>query len=64
MFLTLVGGGVFGNDPLWILDAIEKACLKFRHEDLEVYIVCYSEGVKTKIQGQVKDIQGKLTSTF
>ncbi len=25
LYLTMVGGGVFGNDPRWILDAIERA---------------------------------------
>jgi len=41
VFLTLLGGGVFGNDLAWITDAIRKSCHEFRAEDLEVYIVCY-----------------------
>ena len=41
VFLTFIGGGVFGNDAQWIVDAIRKACLKFLHTDVEVYVVSY-----------------------
>ena len=29
VYLTLVGGGVFGNDVKWILDSIKKAVCIF-----------------------------------
>jgi NADH dehydrogenase FAD-containing subunit len=41
LFLTLVGGGAFGNEMSWILHAIEKAASKFKNTPLDVSIVCY-----------------------
>lgn len=53
LFLTLVGGGVFGNESAWILDAIEKCLNQFMHTPLEVAIVSYGrsdERVKSLIE--------------
>jgi len=41
LYLTLLGGGVFGNDEGWILAAIERALAMFAGADLEVFIVSY-----------------------
>lgn len=41
VFLTLVGGGAFGNDECWILDALERTISMFAHTPLDVYIVSY-----------------------
>jgi hypothetical protein len=41
--LTSVGGGVFGNDPLWIGDAIADAFEKFRFAGLDVVINVFDE---------------------
>jgi len=41
IYLTLVGGGVFGNELEWICSAIERACLKYIDYDLDVRIVNY-----------------------
>jgi len=41
VYLTLVGGGAFGNDPKWILDAIHRACTLYQQHDLNVKIVSY-----------------------
>lgn len=41
VFLTLVGGGVFGNKEEWILDAIEKCLNMFADYALDVNIVSY-----------------------
>ena len=41
LFLTLVGGGVFGNKKEWILDAIKKSVIKFSKTPLDVRIVSY-----------------------
>lgn len=41
VFLTPVGGGAFGNHPLWIVQAIEKALWKHRHAPLDVVLVHY-----------------------
>lgn len=41
VYLTLVGGGAFGNSFNWILDAIEKAIYTFSNTPLNVCIVSY-----------------------
>jgi hypothetical protein len=41
VFLTLVGGGAFGNDIDWILESLIKAIEKFKNVPLEVRIVSY-----------------------
>jgi hypothetical protein len=41
VFLTLVGGGAFGNRPEWILDAIGRSLRLFADSGLEVTIVSY-----------------------
>ncbi|MCC7308092.1 MAG: hypothetical protein IT173_11040 [Acidobacteria bacterium] len=41
VYLTLVGGGVFGNDPSWIVDAIDRALSKYADYGLDVAIVSY-----------------------
>lgn len=43
IFLTLLGGGVFGNRDQWITDAIERAFHKHRHHGLDVRIVSYGQ---------------------
>ncbi len=41
LFLTLVGGGAFGNPSAWIYDAIRQSVEKFARTPLEVRIVSY-----------------------
>lgn len=41
VLLTLVGGGVFGNDPEWIRNAIVKAVVKYRQFPLDIELVFY-----------------------
>jgi len=41
VFLTLLGGGAFGNRPAWIYDAIRRALSLMAKSDLDVRIVCY-----------------------
>ncbi|MCG1036804.1 hypothetical protein [Polaribacter sargassicola] len=43
VFLTLVGGGVFGNDINWILESLFKAIEKFKNVPLDVKIVSYGK---------------------
>ena len=40
-FLTLVGGGAFGNRTEWIHSAIRRACALVRHLALDIRIVSY-----------------------
>merc|ERR1712032_173511 len=39
VFLTCLGGGVFGNRMEWIQQAMKFACDKFRDVDLDIRIV-------------------------
>ena len=41
VYLTLLGGGAFGNDQIWILDAIRRAAKLYRQFDLDVKIVSF-----------------------
>ena len=41
LFLTLLGGGAFGNETNWIVDAIERSLNLNKHVDLDVAIVSY-----------------------
>lgn len=43
VFLTLLGGGVFGNSIDWILDAMQRSFQCYEHYDLEVAIVSYGQ---------------------
>lgn len=43
-YLTLLGGGAFGNEPSWIMAAIERALnLYWNASDLDVVIVSYPQ---------------------
>lgn len=39
VYLTLLGGGAFGNEPNWILESISKSIIKFKNTPLDVKIV-------------------------
>ena len=41
VYLTMVGGGAFGNDSKWIAEAIGKSLNKYQHYPLDVYLVHY-----------------------
>ena len=41
LYLTLIGGGVFGNDIEWIMNAIKRSLNLYSHFGLEVIIVSY-----------------------
>ncbi len=41
VYLTLLGGGAFGNQTVWIMDAAKRALTIFKACDLDVAIVSY-----------------------
>lgn len=55
VYLTLVGGGAFGNSQYWILESLEKALNKFKHVPLDVRIVSYGQSNKG-IQTLINDL--------
>jgi hypothetical protein len=54
-FLTLLGGGAFGNDTDWIISSLERALTLYREWDHEVVIVSY---------GKSKDYVQQLAEQF
>lgn len=50
VFLTLLGGGAFGNKTEWILDAMKLALKKFSNTPLEIKIVSYRNSNKNLTQ--------------
>ncbi len=43
LFLTLVGGGAFGNEMDWILGAIDKVLTKYSEWNLDITFVSYGQ---------------------
>jgi hypothetical protein len=56
VFITLLGGGAFGNQTHWIIGAIRYALLLFRNAALDVAIVSYGRS-NSYIMGQLQGIQ-------
>ncbi len=52
LFLTLLGGGAFGNETDWIVEGIQRALNIYKHVDLDVAIVSYGSS-KPYIQSLV-----------
>lgn len=57
IFLTMLGGGFFGNNIKWITDAILKACDKFKYYPLKVYVISYSK-VEDSVSDELKGFNG------
>jgi len=57
VYLTLLGGGAFGNPDEWIMAAIERAFHKLSHHNLDVQIVSYgqSKPAVTKLIQRIDD---------
>ncbi len=43
IFLTLVGGGAFGNDIAWIINAIRRSLMIYQHFEIDVVIVSHGK---------------------
>ncbi|MEP0266400.1 hypothetical protein [Dokdonia sp.] len=56
VYLTLVGGGAFGNEMDWIIESLHKAILKFKHTPLDVRIVSYGSS-KFAVQELIKELK-------
>lgn len=55
VFLTLVGGGAFGNEEYWILESMQKAIRKFKNVPLDIKIVSYGKS-NTELLKYIKEI--------
>jgi len=56
VFLTLVGGGVFGNNKEWIMDSIKKSIMKFKNTPLDIRIVSYNN-MDSDIRKLIQEIE-------
>jgi len=59
VFLTLVGGGVFGNRVEWILDAIHRALRRHANAGLHVEIVSYRKS-NPQVQAAIEQWRSKV----
>ena len=46
VFLTLLGGGAFGNQDDWITDGIRRALVLYKNWALDIAIVSYGQSKK------------------
>jgi hypothetical protein len=53
LYLTLIGGGAFGNKTEWIINAIHRSLNLYKHTGLDVAIVSYGHS-KEHIQELIK----------
>lgn len=58
VYLTLLGGGAFGNKPEWIFDAIERAVHLYRHANLELIFVSYGKS-NPELNHRIKVLNSK-----
>ncbi len=56
-YLTLVGGGAFGNESGWIHQALRRALLRVRSHPLEVVVVCYRD-VPAELRELIAAVRG------
>lgn len=47
VFLTLLGGGAFGNRKEWIVEAIQRALKAFSYSGLQIFLVSYGSSNAT-----------------
>ncbi len=59
VYLTMLGGGAFGNDRDWIRDAIRRACLLFKDHALDVKLVSHRAANPT-VKQLAKAIQDEI----
>lgn len=57
VYLTLVGGGAFGNDRCWIVSALRRALYLVRHHPLDVHLVSYRQ-IPVEINSLVREFGG------
>jgi len=58
VYLTLVGGGAFGNKEYWILESLQMAIRKFKNTPLDVKIVSYGHS-NTNLVNCINELQMK-----
>ncbi|MEM8613655.1 MAG: hypothetical protein AAGF93_16650 [Cyanobacteria bacterium P01_H01_bin.105] len=59
VFLTLLGGGVFGNDQQWIIDAIDRALALHANSGMAVRIVSFGRS-KPAVAALVRKVHDRI----
>lgn len=59
VYLTMVGGGAFGNETRWILQALRHALHGVRHYPLDVAVVCYRQ-----VPQDLMDLLAEINASF
>jgi hypothetical protein len=59
VYLTMVGGGAFGNETLWIFQALRRALHGVRHYPLDVAVVCYRQ-----VSQELVDLLAEINAGF
>jgi hypothetical protein len=57
VLLTLLGGGAFGNEESWIIDALRRALILARDCPLDVRLVSYDGQISTGVQALIKEFE-------
>ncbi|QDT07276.1 hypothetical protein K227x_57030 [Rubripirellula lacrimiformis] len=62
VYLTMIGGGVFGNSDEWIAGAIDLAFRKHAHHGLDIRIVSYgqSKPAVAELARRINDLPGSV----
>jgi hypothetical protein len=59
VYLTMVGGGAFGNETRWIFQALRRALHGVRHYPLDVAVVCYRQ-----VSQDLVDLLAEISAGF
>jgi hypothetical protein len=59
VYLTTLGGGVFGNKHTWIYGAIEKTIAKMPQVGLDIRVVSF-RGSKPEVKAMINRINAKV----
>eukprot|EP00397_Hematodinium_sp_SG-2012_P038182 GEMP01041498.1.p1 GENE.GEMP01041498.1~~GEMP01041498.1.p1 ORF type:complete len:354 (+),score=85.33 GEMP01041498.1:66-1127(+) len=60
-YLSMVGGGAFGNSTTWVSRAMEDVLIKYKHENIEVILVSYDKTPKL-VEDMVEEFQKRTGS--
>jgi hypothetical protein len=55
VLLTLLGGGAFGNEESWIIDALRRALILARDCPLDVRLVSYDGQISKRVQALIEE---------
>jgi hypothetical protein len=60
LFLTILGGGSFGNNPMWVFEALDRCKNIIYESGLEVVVHSFATEVDKKFKNKVDEINEKI----